>query len=261
MFFISGKILHALKSIFSTACLFSVLAITYDRFLGVCYPMNTYTKWRATSINRINITIWINSCAIGFPEIISFNEAVFIGSTSGPRTVCYTVLHQPFQRWYNSICSALFLFVFFISLYFMVRMTTSLLQSQKKMRSHRKTIILLVTVVFVFLLCLLPHRILTLLICIAPNMFVLRLAHTCCTNLFELLSILSLLHSALNPVMYNFWSRTFVIAFRDLLSIGKQRGDSNTAAYNHCRLRCDTNGGQFRQRSATCETVIEFAEE
>ena len=237
-----------MKSTFSTACLFTVLAITYNRFLGICFPMNIYSKWRATSVRRINTAIWIVAVLVGFPEGFSFNQADIIDSSQELMTVCFSPMHQTFQRSYYSICSCLFLVAFLVSVYCMMRMTIALCKSRSRARRHRKSISLLVAVVVVFLLCLLPYRMMTLLISLAPTTFVKRLQDKCCVNLLELFGILSLLYNALNPMIYNFLSRRFNNAFFYLLY------DGACCKNDHFRKRSNTYRGQYRHRSATCQS-------
>ena len=229
------------------SCMLTVLAIAYDRYLGICFPMNTYTKWRAMSMKRILSAIWFSACAIGIPEMFSFKEDMIIGASTTALYICYTPRYQNIQRLYHSICSFLFMFAFMVSVFWLTKMTSALKKSRNGQAeikgNRRKTIALLITVVVVFLICLLPHRTLVLLVSISPDTFISIVGDSCFSKIFEMMHILSLLHSALNPLMYSFVSKKFSKAFMTLLSVDKTPGNYRTSDSENilCRLRSDTD--------------------
>ena len=228
------------------SCMLTVLAIAYDRYLGICFPMNTYTKWRATSMKRILGAIWFSACAVAIPEMFSFKEDQIIGVSNTSLYICYTPLYQNTQRVYHSLCSFLFILAFFVSVVWVTKMTSALKKSRNKQAglrgNRRKTMTLLITVVVVFLICLLPHRILIMLVSISPDIFIGIVGDSSFSKIFEMLHILSLLHNCLNPLMYSFASKKFNKAFWTLISINKSHGhcfvpDSENII---CRNRRDT---------------------
>ena len=249
IFFISGKFLHILKTLLSISCMLTVLAIAYDRYLGICFPMNTYTKWRAMSMKRILGAIWFSACAVGVPELFSFKEdkVKVIGASTTALYICYTPRYQNIQRFYHSICSFLFVLAFIVSVFWLTKMTSALKTSRNGQAeikgNRRKTIALLITVVVVFLICLLPYRTLVLLVSISPDTFISIVGDSCFSKIFEMMHILSLLHSALNPLMYSFVSTKFSKAFRTLLSVNKTPGNYRRSDSENtlCRLRIDTD--------------------
>ena len=224
----------------------TVLAIAYDRYLGICFPMNTYTKWRATSMKRILGAIWFSACAVGVPEMFSFKEDKIIGASNTPLYICYTPLYQNTQRFYHSVCSFLFMLAFFVSVVWVTKMTSSLKQCRNRQagirRNRRKTIALLIIVVLAFLICLLPHRTLILLVSISPDIFIGVVGDSCFSKIFEMLHILSLLHNCLNPLMYSFVSKKFNTALWAMINVYKGQRHCRVPDSENiiCRLRSDT---------------------
>ena len=197
------------------SCLLNVLAIKYDRFLGICFPMNTYTKWRATSMKTILMTIWILACALGMPEVLNF-QLFGVDNTRITSSICFTSFNKTFQRVYQCILSCLFLLALLVSLYCLVRMTVVLSQQnvrRKELRGHKKTITLLFTVITTFGICLLPYHVLQILISADPDTFIYKFGLTRFSIVFEVLQMLTFLNCALNPVIYNFTSSKFNVAF------------------------------------------------
>ena len=217
-----------LKTIFSISCLLNFLAIKYDRYLGICFPMNTYTKWRATSMKTILAIMWLTAFVVGLPEAFNF-RAINIHDTLAASTFCFTSAYHEFQRSYQGGTSGLFILVFVVSLYCIARMILALSQSsarQEEKRGHKKTITLLIMVTATFGLCLLPHHILQILISADPNTYIRKFGLTRFSCVFEILQMLTFLNSALNPVIYNFTSSKFNVAFKEVLCMKITSGET-----------------------------------
>ena len=223
-----GSGIHTISTVVGISCVLTVLAITYDRFLGICNPMNTYPTWRQISMKRIITTIWVSACATGFPEMFCFqNPIADIKPTS--LNLRFTLFYQTSPRVFHFLISCLFFITLLICLHYIARMIATLSKKRKRTcghstRSHWKTIALLVTVAITFCACLLPHYTLRLLTAVDPGIFIRHIGFDQFAQMLEILQILVFVHSALHPIIYNFTSTKFNVAFKKVLRMRTSMG-------------------------------------
>ena len=221
IFVFAGSVLHAIKTNLSISCLLTVLAITYDRFLGICFPMNTYTTWRQISMKRIVTAIWLVAAITAFPENFCFHTVTY-DTIDSSVTLCLTSSNHLVPRVFHGVVSCLFLLVFVIFLHYINRMTLALSRNNRRNRDktivgNRKTITLLIVVAITLSVCLLPHHVLSILTAFDPDIFIRHIGYDHFSKVFEFLQILVFLNSALNPIIYNFTSSKFNVAFKELI--------------------------------------------
>lgn len=107
-------------------------------------------------------------------------------------------------------------------------------------RARKQVVAMLVTVVVSFFLCLLPFRLFTLWIILAPSELVVNTKNGHYYNILFSCRVMLYLNSAVNPILYNLMSSKFRHGFKNLLSLcGHQRqlqtrmSTSRTATLTH----------------------------
>ena len=193
--------------------------------------MANYMAWRKTSTKRILAVVWSLACIAGNPDIVSYNQVTTSDQSSTHFSICYTSLFQSSKRWYHSTYSCLVLLAFMLSLYWNIRITIT--RNRQRATRNRKRTILFMAVISVIFICILPQRILILLVSIVPEL-ANSLSHTLLSILFEIFDIMSLFHIVLTPLMFKFASKKINRSFRKLLSYVHILTSSNTKI--PCRL-------------------------
>lgn len=89
-------------------------------------------------------------------------------------------------------------------------------------RARKQVVLMLLTVVFSFFICLAPFKILTFYIIFAPNEYVDAIDHDTFYNILYFTRIMFYLNSAVNPILYNLMSSRFRLGFLKLFGIRKR---------------------------------------
>ena len=185
-------------------------------------------------MTRIVTTIWVSACATGFPEIFCFQNPI---ADIKPKslTLRFTLFYQTFPRVFHFLLSCLVFITLLICLHYIARMIATLSKKHKRTfdhstRSHRKTIALLVTVAITFCVCLVPHYALRLLTAVDPDIFIRHIGFNQYAQMLEILQILVFIHSAVHPIIYNFTSTKFNVAFRKVLHMKTSMADDEVRA-------------------------------
>lgn len=106
--------------------------------------------------------------------------------------------------------------------------TTSTVESYHT-RARKQVVLMLLTVVFSFFICLAPFKILTLYIIMASTEDVEAIDHDTFYNILYFTRIMFYLNSAINPILYNLMSSRFRLGFLKLCGLNKQSvGDPST---------------------------------
>ena len=90
-------------------------------------------------------------------------------------------------------------------------------------RARRQVILMLLTVVFSFFICLSPFKILTFYIVVAPIEYIESIDNDTYYNILYFSRLMFYLNSAINPILYNLMSSKFRIGFYKLCRIRRKR--------------------------------------
>ncbi|XP_012257618.1 growth hormone secretagogue receptor type 1 isoform X2 [Athalia rosae] len=90
-------------------------------------------------------------------------------------------------------------------------------------RARRQVVLMLLTVVFSFFICLAPFRLLTVYVVLAPSGWMTDLGPETYYNLLYFSRIMFYLNSAINPILYNLMSSRFRIGFLKLCGLRTAR--------------------------------------
>lgn len=107
-------------------------------------------------------------------------------------------------------------------------------------RARKQVVAMLITVVVSFFLCLLPFRLFTMWIILAPSQLVVDTKNGNYYNILFSCRVLLYLNSAVNPILYNLMSSKFRHGFKNLLPLCGHRSQlqmrmstSRTATLTH----------------------------
>lgn len=133
-------------------------------------------------------------------------------------------------------------------------------------RARRQVILMLGTVVLSFFVCLIPFRVLTLWIIVAPEGHVYKLGVERYYNILYFCRIMVYLNSAVNPILYNLMSSKFRSGFRLCSATRKFRFKrsrngtfSTTTTANSCRsstLRNSHDGYKISYKPKNSSVLI-----
>ncbi|XP_067126634.1 growth hormone secretagogue receptor type 1-like [Centruroides vittatus] len=206
----------------------TILAITFERYYAICRPLMagyTCTKMRAMAII---VVIWIVAISITCPMlfITEYEHTTYIDGTEVP--VCITDMQSVWQKIYFFGVTT---FLFFIPLLVLIVIygiiAKRLVESQRvlaspvadsQIKARKQVIFMLAAVVLCFFLCLMPFRIFTIWLLVAPEHQLKELGMESYYNLLYFCRIMLYINSAVNPILYNVISSRFRDAFIRLFS-------------------------------------------
>ncbi|XP_060071700.1 somatostatin receptor type 2-like [Ylistrum balloti] len=220
------KIFFVLVSINLFTGIFTLTALSGDRYLAVCHPVRS-SQYRTTNIAFfVCLCLWSISFLVMLPIILYSTTVKQMGDSS--HETC-TIVWPPGQlipaskafTWYTfllgfaipvSMISALYL-----SVILRLRTVGPVIKSKEKKRSHRKVTRMVLTVIFVYIICWLPYWVFQVNLTFMKSGFVLTEWRV---YLFSFFTVLTNANSMLNPVLYAFLSdnfrRSFAKAFKCL---------------------------------------------
>ncbi|XP_024946332.1 growth hormone secretagogue receptor type 1 isoform X2 [Cephus cinctus] len=224
------------------ASVLTILAISFERYYAICEPLRAgyvCTKARAT---WLCLLAWAAAALCTSPIIwITQYEEYWTNNTNyletqGNSTVVPTCLAEVKTLATMSFFLILvFFFFFFLPLLILLVLysiivrhlvrdsaTASTSESQH-IRSRRQVVMMLLTVVFSFFICLTPFHMLTLYVVLIPADKVTRHSEAY-YNVLYFSRIMFYLNSAVNPILYNLMSTRFRIGFLRLCGFARRRG-------------------------------------
>lgn len=223
-----------LESVVTLSSVMTILAITWDRYKGICYPMK-YNEDKGKKIVSQFIFIWSVSILASIPLffVAVFRDSQFRDGT--PIKVCRMPVTHTWQLLYFiSIFTVFFCVMFFVMLYFTLKIFRTLAHRQlfinksadryakKILHERRQMIRLIVVVVIMFFVCLVPQRAISLWLIFANKIDIISLKLEGYLLLKTFPRVLVYMNSAINPIIYNFTSTKFKYAFKSLLSCRKK---------------------------------------
>ena len=208
------RFLDAVKDYVWLASVFSLLGITYDRYLAVFQPLLYQCKMSPRTVVVCLLIIWL------LPVPVSFIKPILNAAN-----VAFLIDESPSESIFDMVVVSTMIILPMAVLFIVNIMITKAIRNQHRKvqceRSHskgnlktkegsRKTIACLV-VVLVFLVCWFPR-------CLLNFLFSFEMLHTKGLLLLEKVSLVFLfIQSSVNPFLYSFYRRDFRQAARSLL--------------------------------------------
>lgn len=231
------RFFDAVKDFVWLTSVFSLLGITYDRYLAVIQPLRYQCKMTPRKVLAILLTIWLLPIPFAFIKPI-LNDAKVDFLEDGSRSESIF-----------DILVVLTLVILPMAVLFIVNiMVTKAIKNQlrrvhcerkeskgdyKPKENRRKTISCLI-VVLIFLICWFPR-------CLLNFVYLFGVLHTKSLRLLEKISLVFLfLQSSANPFLYSFYRNDFRQSAKSLLrQLVPLRSRSSPCA-NQVRQRFDT---------------------
>ncbi|VDN55663.1 unnamed protein product [Dracunculus medinensis] len=234
-----------INSTTSCASIFTLVAVTADRYLAICHTMK-YAIWDAKWTLFLIVGIWITSGVLAAPTFAVYDEVLFALDPPN-KTMVARLCVSTQDETINFIVINLFLafvvpFALISVFYTRIFITVSNHQSlavDASIRDERvklRVAQMMLTVIIVFALCWIP---LYGIYCY----FFFSIDHT--TPAFQFASQvlrpifqwLSLLSSSLNPLIYIAYSRKYRRAFQDLLLLPCKTRYEHIRSFTRSKLR------------------------
>lgn len=164
--------------------------------------------------------VWL--CCSPILAITQFSYEEYFDATMVP--VCFSLAETFFASMYFILTMTIFFFLpllILIVLYAMIAKTlmdhpnlmtayrNNALPSQSVIKYRKQVVVMLGTVVLAFFVCLLPFRVLTLWIILAPAHTITDIGIEGYYNLIYFCRIMFYINSAINPILYNIMSSKF----------------------------------------------------
>nr|WLK83115.1 ecdysis triggering hormone receptor variant A [Plutella xylostella] len=207
------------------ASVLTILAISFERYYAICEPLRAgyvCTKTRATLICAL---AWFFAALFTSP-VLAIAEHRMSGREDG--TYYPQCLTQAATFWQIAFFVMVIILLYVLPLIILIVLYSviakNLISAASKVvmnktvdpynvRARKQVILMLGTVVLCFFLCLMPYRILALLIIVTPSEFVEDMSPEKWYNLLYFSRIMLYINSAINPILYNLMSSKFRIGF------------------------------------------------
>lgn len=233
MYHFTGKLVPFVEHLVSLATVLTILAITYDRYRGICFPLDSQCFWTKLQVKSVIISLWTLAVTASIPVafIAIFKDSHFVDGT--PIKVCRMPINTLWKKVYIvGLFSVFFLFVLFILLLFVTRMCKKLIwhvrflerqadkESDKMASGRRRVIYMLILVITTFFLCLLPQRVIGIWLIFVNPSKVYELGLEGYLNLITFTRVMLYISSASNPIIYNLMSKKFRHAIKEMIPCG-----------------------------------------
>ncbi|KAK3104925.1 hypothetical protein FSP39_013284 [Pinctada imbricata] len=256
-----------LESTVALTSVLTILAVSYDRYRGICHPMVAENYWQSVKVAYIIIMTWLIAGTAGVPLLFMarFKSSKFVDGTD--IEVCRIPVNETWKVVYiMAIFVVFFILTSFVLIFLIGKMCQSLLQNmsllvdavntemKKKIYNRKRVVIMLILVATLFFVCLLPQRIVSIWIIFADRRDLIQLGFEGYLNLLTFTRVAMFLNSSINPIIYNTLSAKFKIALRCLLC-GEDFNDINDLLPMSRRCSSANQNHITRQLTETADMV------
>eukprot|EP00058_Branchiostoma_floridae_P026566 XP_002612057.1 hypothetical protein BRAFLDRAFT_94147 [Branchiostoma floridae] len=231
----AGKLTPFFEVLVFQASILTMVAVSADRYQGVCHPLRTQLSNRRRRALLSIAAVWGLSLAASSPvlSIATYTELDMNGTLI---CQCISTVDAPWKNHYTTIITVGFFVLPLVALsvmYFAIGKrltrppageTNAHLQAQH--RSRRRVVLMVGTVVAVFFVCLLPHRLFQMWILYAPVEQIDGLGLQGFVKLTIFMRMMVYINCSLNPIIYTLFSSRFRAAFFKCCFKSSERSDS-----------------------------------
>uniref|UniRef100_A0A0N5BCK1 G_PROTEIN_RECEP_F1_2 domain-containing protein n=1 Tax=Strongyloides papillosus TaxID=174720 RepID=A0A0N5BCK1_STREA len=232
---VACKLSTWINNITSCSSVFTLIAVTADRYLAICHTMK-YTVWDSDMSYYVIGTIWLVSGMLAFPQLFIYREMYFDPSSNVMYTndelndtninnvlkFCSSSMDETYVFiFFNLFLTFIVPFVLIIIMYSLIFHRVSTHRSLavdahvRDERTKLRAAHMMLTVIIVFAFCWTPlFSLHAYFIATNPEGFFYEVAVTILRPCFQWLSLLS---SSLNPLIYIAYSQKYRRAFHQLL--------------------------------------------
>ncbi|KAI6188796.1 G-PROTEIN-RECEP-F1-2 domain-containing protein [Aphelenchoides besseyi] len=258
---IGCKLSTFINSTTSCASIFTLVAVTADRYLAICHTLK-YAIWQPSYTLYVIFAIWITSAVLASPNLVLYDEVIYdLDPPNGTLVARLCVSKQDSFLHFIvvNLIIAFILPVILISVsYALIFITVSNHRSlavDARIRDERvklRVAQMMLTVIIVFMLCWTPLYGLYCYFFLASNRNS-SLFHFASSVLRPIFQWLSLLSSSINPLIYIGYSQKYRRAFHRLLLLPCQMKYANlrTATRNTFRLSSAEKNSKDEQQKPT----------
>ena len=209
--FVICKLFYISTSINWYTSVFTLTAMSADRFLAVCHPIRAM-RYRTPIISRIVcVCVWSASLLAMLPMVLYTTTKPNDFGTGVSCTIDWPPNGSIAFIWYALMLGfaiPVFLIVVFYTLVVMKLKTVGPKhKSKEKKKSHKKVTQMVLTVITVYVICWLPYWVFQIVLNHISSMPVWTI------HLFQIITVLSYANSMMNPVLYAFLSENFRKSF------------------------------------------------
>ncbi|XP_075971381.1 tachykinin-like peptides receptor 99D isoform X2 [Anticarsia gemmatalis] len=208
-----------------SASVFTLLAISVDRFVAIMSPLRPRLGKRATL--GITAAIWVLSCILSSPNLIYFSTESYDLPDGTVRRVCFSewpdgmTTRSKLEYWYNVCFMVLTYFLPIMSMtYTYSRVGIELWGSQSigectqrqldNVKSKRRVVKMMIVVVVIFAVCWLPFHVYFLVTSYYPD--VVNYSHI--QEIYLAIYWLAMSNSMYNPIIYCWMNSKFRRGFK-----------------------------------------------
>lgn len=216
------KIYFVLISINFFTSVFTLTALSGDRYLAVCHAIRSVQYRTARIAFLVCLCIWFVSFLVMLPTIL-YSKTVENPKFPGKATCGISwpsgqlIAADKAYMWYIFLLAfaipVSLISVFYLSVIIRLRTSGPIKKSKEKKKSHRKVTTMVLSVISVYVICWLPYWVFQVNLTFKPNG-----VQPWEVDLFNAFTVLTFANSTLNPVLYAFLSdnfrKSFLKAFR-----------------------------------------------
>ncbi|KAK3729109.1 hypothetical protein RRG08_005481 [Elysia crispata] len=228
-----GKLVIFLENTVIVTSILIIVTVSLERFWAVYYPLKTYSSGSKSRAMIIMAGVWLTSALVTVPFLVMADTVQTTNKADNEIVeVCVT---PPMTSWIKGYIVTRFTFIFAIPLVLLTVLYTMIIHKvltetmeckqmtetarSQSAQNRKQLVIMLVGIIVLFFLCLLPFRILALILTFATYDLPSEMGPESFLNLLWFCRLLIYINSAGNPIIYNIFSTKFRRAFQKVLRL------------------------------------------